>query len=309
VFKLLSFARRHPPEKRYQSLNDCVAKVLDLKSYHLRSSQIETELALDPALPKTCFDFHQIDQVVLNLLNNAEQAISSVKRHGRIALRTGRAGEQLWFEVEDDGPGVPDAVREKMFDPFFTTKELGKGTGLGLSVSYGIVQEHGGRIELAPTAAGCGARFRVWLPLVVGEELPEPAPRPLGAGAALHDRRVLVAEDEPMILELLGRLLAAEGARVTLASDGEEAWQRLCESEPFDLIIVDLRMPNLSGQQLYERVAEERPELLRRFVFATGDLVRQETLAFLAGLPNRILTKPLEQETVRHVLAQALDAA
>jgi CheY-like chemotaxis protein len=95
---------------------------------------------------------------------------------------------------------------------------------------------------------------------------------------------------------------------VVQALDGREAWRHLCEEE-FDLIVADLRMPDLSGQQLYEKVAEERPELLRRFVFATGDLARADTLAFLERLPNRILTKPLEIETVRRVLSQALDAA
>ena len=108
-----------------------------------------------------------------------------------------------------------------------------------------------------------------------------------------------------MVLELLSRVLSADGAEVTQARDGEEAWEHLAGDE-FDLVVTDLRMPNLSGQQLYEKVAEERPEMLRRFVFSTGDLAREETLAFLQGLPNRILTKPLEVETVRRVLNQAV---
>lgn len=308
VFKLLSFARKHRPEKRYQDLNECVAKVLDLKSYHLRSSQIEAVLELDDTLPKTSFDFHQIDQVILNLLNNAEQAVSSIKREGRIVLRTGHDGNRVWVEVEDDGPGVPEAISGRVFDPFFTTKELGKGTGLGLSVSYGIVQEHGGEIELLPAQAG-GARFRIILPIVVGEEPAAEDPAVDSVTSSLRGRRVLVAEDEPVVLELLARLLRDEGADVTMAADGEEAWDRICEESRFDLIVADMRMPNLSGRQLYERVSEERPDLLRRFVFATGDLMRQETQGFLQGLPNRVLTKPLEQETVRRVLSKALDAA
>jgi CheY-like chemotaxis protein len=288
-----------------------VRKVLDLKSYHLRSSQIRIDLDLARDLPRTSFDFHQIEQVILNLLNNAEQAISGLKRGGQIIVRTRAVDGQILLEIEDDGPGVPEGIRDRVFDPFFTTKEVGQGTGLGLSVSYGIVQEHGGRIELESRPSLEGACFRIWLPIQEGPEVEELAPDDAAASAdasPLRGRRILVAEDEPVVLELFSRLLGEVGAHVTLAHDGEEAWRRL-EGAEFDLVVADLRMPNLDGRQLYERVAEERPELLRRFVFATGDLVREDSLAFLRQLPNRILTKPLQFDTVRRVLAQALEAA
>jgi PAS domain S-box-containing protein len=306
VHKLLSFARKHPPEMKYQSLNDCVAKVIDLKSYHLRTSRITVVLELDPGLPDTCFDFHQIEQVVLNLLNNAEQAIASIRRPGRIVLRTSVRGEWVLLEVEDDGPGVPAAARDRIFDPFFTTKPIGMGTGLGLSVSYGIVNEHGGRIELDPEAAAGGARFTVWLPLVPERSsAAQPSATPVERRErALGGLRILLADDDAIVLDLLAAMLSAEGAEVTPTRDGCEAWERL-QGQDYDLIVADLRMPNVDGQQLYERVACERPELVRRFVFATGDLARQETLAFLEGLPNRILAKPFEVETVRRVLSQA----
>ncbi|MCP3982554.1 MAG: response regulator [bacterium] len=308
VFKLLSFARRHPSEKRNHDLNACVTKVLDLKSYHLRSSQIETVLELDADLPRTRFDFHQIEQVVLNLLNNAEQAIASIKTPGRIVLRSGRLDDRLFVEVEDNGPGVPPQIKNRVFDPFFTTKALGQGTGLGLSVSYGIVSEHGGELQLLPREEGNGAKFRLVLPLSAAADEPSSPPTPLELEVddALDGRRILVAEDEPVVLELLGRVLMDLGAKVEMARDGNEAWDHI-EREEFDLIVADMRMPNLDGRQLYEKVAEHRPEMLRRFVFATGDLVREETVSFLQRLPNRILTKPLEVETVRRVLVQALE--
>lgn len=180
------------------------------------------------------------------------------------------------------------------------------GTGLGLSVSYGIVEEHQGRIELRLDRPGRGACFAVTLPRALGVAAEEaamdaltPSTRPLAG------RRVLVAEDEPLVLDLFSRVLEQDGATVTRARDGEEAWSRILETD-FDLIVADLRMPNLDGRALYERVVEEKPSMVRRFVFATGDLVRQESLRFLEGLPNRILAKPLDVDNVRRVLVQAI---
>jgi CheY-like chemotaxis protein len=286
-----------------------VRKVLDLKSYHLRSSKITTELELDPQLPRTSFDFHQIEQVILNLLNNAEQAMVSVRSAGAIVLRTGRVGDEVFVEVQDSGPGVPQAIRERIFDPFFTTKEVGQGTGLGLAVSYGIVKEHGGRIDVSDAREG-GARFRVTLPVVSAPHAAAETEtlRTTSRPNRLHGRRILVVEDEPLVLELFSRVLEDAGAAVTLARDGQEALEKLASAD-YDLIVADLRMPNIDGRELYERIAEERPDLLRRFVFSTGDLVREDTVEFLGQLPNRLLTKPLEVETVRHVLSQALETS
>jgi CheY-like chemotaxis protein len=129
---------------------------------------------------------------------------------------------------------------------------------------------------------------------------------PVKEASALIGSRILVADDEKVVLDLFTRILEQDGAEVTKAIDGEEAWQRLAETD-FDLVIADLRMPRLDGKELYERVAEERPELLRKFVFSTGDLVRPETASFLQSLPNIILSKPLQIETVRHVINRAIE--
>jgi len=308
VVNLLSFARKHPPKKMAQDLNACVRKVIDLKTYHLRASRIEIVLELTEPLPPALFDFHQIEQVVLNLLNNAEQAIAGQGRPGRVIVRSFANESEVGIEVEDDGPGIPATVRHRVFDPFFTTKDVGMGTGLGLSVSYGIVQEHQGRIELRPDRPGAGACFAVTLPRAAAAAPEAPAAAAPANAKPLLGRSVLVAEDEPLVLDLFSRLLAQDGATVTLAHDGEEAWSKILETD-FDLIVADLRMPNLDGRALYERLVEEKPSMVRRFVFATGDLVRQESLKFLEGLPNRILAKPLDVENVRRVLLQVVAAS
>jgi two-component system NtrC family sensor kinase len=308
VRNLLSFARQHPAERKMQDLNACIRKVVDLKGYHLRASKIETSLELTDPLPMALFDFHQMEQVILNLINNAEQALTASRAGGRIVLRTRVLDDQVCFEVQDSGPGVPREIRHRVFDPFFTTKEPGQGTGLGLSVSYGIVQEHGGRIELRPSQKEQGACFAVYLPVAEESnfqraESDEPETSELAS--RFSGANVLVAEDEPMVLDLLARVLEDEGARVVSARDGEEAWSRLEEAD-FDLVVADLRMPGLDGQALYERVVSERPEMVRRFVFATGDLVRQESVRFLEGLANPVLAKPIDVESVRRTLRRVL---
>lgn len=309
VENLLGFARKRQPERVHADLNACVRKVVELREYNQRSSGIRTVLRLDSDLPSTLFDPYQIEQVVMNLVTNAEQAIrgDGQRPGGNVVLRTLKDGDDVVLEVEDDGPGISPEAFPRIFDPFYTTKGIGQGTGLGLSVSFGILREHGGSLEAKAPVSGRGACFVLRLPRVdpPAEPAEARAARPACGASALRGRRILVAEDEPLVREFLRRLLGQEGVDVTEASDGEEAWEKLAHAD-FDLVIADVRMPRMDGQELYERVAEERPELLRRFVFSSGDLAREETLSFLRRLPNRLLAKPLQIETVRKVLEGAL---
>jgi len=162
VQNLLSFARQRKPERGRAQVNRVVEDTLALREYDLKIHRVRVHRELDPELPEISADFHQLQQVFLNVLNNAVDAISEVKRPGEIWVRTRVEGGNVRIEFTDNGPGVKNPHR--VFDPFYTTKPVGKGTGLGLSICYGIVKEHGGEIEVRNEDTG-GATFAITLPL------------------------------------------------------------------------------------------------------------------------------------------------
>src|SRR5262249_7866668 len=159
----LTFARQHTPERTIADLNRVVTDTLELRRYALRTAQVEIDTNLDPDLPLTWADPFQLQQVVLNLLTNAEHALASWEGDKRISLITAQRGRQLVISVSDSGPGVPPENVSRTFNPCFTTKPVGEGTGLGLSISDGIVREHGGRIRVN-SRPGFGATFEIELP-------------------------------------------------------------------------------------------------------------------------------------------------
>jgi len=172
VQNLLSFARQHKPERVPVNVNSIVEDTLALRDYDLRMSQIQVSLELCESLPEISADPHQLQQVFLNLINNAVDAILEVGSVGELRVRTGVEEDQIFIEFTDSGPGVKDSSR--VFDPFYTTKPVGKGTGLGLSICYGIITEHGGSI-LVKNGPQRGATFRIELPLPSRTSTPEAA--------------------------------------------------------------------------------------------------------------------------------------
>jgi PAS domain S-box-containing protein len=304
VRNLLFFARQRPPERAAVNLQSVVEQTLALRMNQLTLSGItvETEFASD--LPEITGDAQQLEQVFLNLLLNAEQAILEVKPQGRIIVRTRLSpdGNFACADVVDDGPGVaPDALPH-VFEPFFTTKVVGSGTGLGLSVSYGILEEHGGRLSVQSRRGE--TTFSVELP--VGAPAPKVSAAPPRSAPPRGDGQVaLVVEDEPSVLDLVVALLEEYGWSVEVASGGHPALELLAK-RTYDLIISDVRMPDGDGQVLYLGVRDRVPTLARRFIFITGDTANVEAWDFLEGTGVPVIEKPFSaavfEEAVRRVM-------
>jgi CheY-like chemotaxis protein len=208
------------------------------------------------------------------------------------------------LEVADIGPGIPPAVQARIFEPFFTTKPPGMGTGLGLPLCQGIVEGHGGTIGVR-SASGQGTTFWVELPVGVIPALPSAHSGQDEAPPPVPSHAILLVDDEPGIIKALTRLLCRDGHTVDTAANGQLALRRLQE-RAYDLILCDLRMPELDGPGLYRALEQHAPQLCRRFIFLTGDTLSPEVAAFLAqsGVPR--LTKPFTAVEVRRTIAQAL---
>jgi signal transduction histidine kinase/ActR/RegA family two-component response regulator len=316
--QLLLTARETRPERRRVSLNQVVLRTLELQRFSLAVEKIRIETDLDPVLPYIHGDAAQLQQVLMNLIGNARQSIDHQGQGGTIRLRTARTADlRVLLEVEDTGPGVPEAILARIFDPFFTTKPAGVGTGLGLAIVLSIVREHGGRVHVSNPPGG-GAIFSVELPaaaavaetashLAPARETCRTAAVPPRASAepatrlqpALHRRRenvrVLVVEDEPTVARLIADVLADEGYQADVLFDAREALARAAH-ERYDLVICDMKMPGLDGQTFFQSLVQAENPLRDCFLFVTGDVIAPATHAFLER--NRLphVAKPFRVE-------------
>jgi len=309
VHNLLSFARQQKPERLPVRLNQVLEDTLALREYDLKLNNIQVHREFAHHLPLTAADAQQLQQVFLNILNNAVDAVLEHAPRGEIWVRTALEDDKLLVEFTDSGAGVQDPLR--VFDPFYTTKPIGKGTGLGLSICYGIVSEHGGEISVRnPARPDRGATFSITLPVLpVAETRPA---LPAGSGETLPGGRVLLVDDEEAVLELEREILDGRCLSVKAVRSGREA-QELLESEPVDLVVTDLKMPGeITGWELYTWICRQLPELAGRVVFTMSDARSEEIATLLEESGCPFLQKPFEVAkflaVVRQAMAQAVSS-
>jgi signal transduction histidine kinase/FixJ family two-component response regulator len=325
VRQLLNLPREARPELQRVSLNELVESTVDLQRASLDASRVKLQVDTEVGLPRVRGDRGQLQQVLLNLLQNAQQAIQESGKAGSLLVRTASvAPGRVKLEVQDDGPGIPETLQSQIFDPFFTTKPPDKGTGLGLAIVSGFVRQHGGTIAVH-SRPGEGARFTVELP--AAEEAWQPdrqedrfARRAAGisssesmtAPADGKAPRILVVEDEPTVAALIGDVLREEGMVVDILPDGRNALE-LTKTASYDLAICDLRMPGMDGQDFYAALVEAQSPLKEHILFVTGDGVAQRTNEFLAQHRLPHVAKPFRVEeltlAVRSLLWGSLHAA
>jgi signal transduction histidine kinase len=310
VKNLLAFSRKESKRREVIGVNDLIKQAVNLKRYQLRVNNIELVVEPSEISHPVLVTAQQMQQVLLNLLNNAEHAVAKLDRQGVIRVEAGRRGDRVFITVTDNGKGIPAHIMPLIFDPFFTTKSLGEGTGLGLSIAHTLIENHGGTIS-ARSEPG-NTVFTIELPLARSPQLaPEsretqPLPTAPPSSRSKQLGRVLVVDDEVAIVDAICEFLDLQNITTDKANDGSEAL-KLLGKHRYDAIISDIRMPGVDGPALYERASAMQPAYRNRFLFMSGDLVRENTQTFVSSLSCACLSKPFPLQVLFQHLKPHLD--
>ena len=304
VRTLLAFSRQTKPQQKLVDINELIESTLILRAYHLRVNNIEVVTRLATDVLETVADPGQIQQVLLNLIVNAEMEMKLARGKGKLTITTEKGHKTIKICVKDSGPGIKPEVMDRIFDPFFTTREVGQGTGLGLSLCYGIVTEHKGKIY-AESQPGKGATFTVELPVVTEAKLLKPAKPVVKKSQKKVKARILVVDDEQVIRDVINRVLTGEGYKVETVDNAADALKKI-ESQKYKLILVDIKMPGMNGVELYKRIQKIDKSLGRRVVFMTGDMMGMDTEKFLSETKVAHIEKPFDAEQLSREVRRAL---
>jgi PAS domain S-box-containing protein len=300
VKTFLAMARRKPSESQAVNMNDVIESALEVTGFTLSAADIDVSLRLARELPPVWADSDQLNQVITNLIVNAQHALQGI--HGARKLRIlssyRKAKGEVVIKIKDNGRGISEEIMARVFEPFFTTKEVGTGTGIGLAVCHRIVEAHGGTIRV-DSAPGEGASFVIRLPVAPSRPAAV-APRDVRPDPVVP-LTVLVIDDEADVAEILADILRGDGHGVEVADSGEAALAVLAERD-FDVILSDLRMPGLDGPSLYRIIERRRPELVSRLAFVTGDTLSPRIKKFLRGADRPYIEKPISPQEVRDLV-------
>ncbi len=287
VKNLLFFARRADTEKSPVSISLLLERALELKAPDFRTKSVTVDINIEPDLPSTMADEQQILQLFLNILTNAEQACLEAHGRGHLLIRLSSLQDRLLISIRDNGPGIPPEIMSKIFEPFFTTKEVGEGTGLGLSICHGIIHQHNGELWVESPM----------ISIAPGITAP-PTDQEHQIATTGH---LLVVDDEPLIRDLLSKYLQMQQFEVDLAEEGGEAWQRI-QASSYDCILLDLKMPGISGEQLYQQLVASDKGVADKVIFMTGDTLNSDTRDFIESTGNPVMTKPFDFENLQQAL-------
>ncbi|MDV2989876.1 MAG: PAS domain S-box protein [Dehalogenimonas sp.] len=296
VARLLTFARQSSPEKIHTDLAEVIDNTIGLRSYVLKTSNIQVVKRYAPDLPRVKADPGQLQQVFLNLIVNAEYAMKQARNQGTLTLTTEQYGDNVRVLVTDDGTGIDEQIQQSIFQPFFTTKDTGEGTGLGLSLSFGIIQEHGGSIRVE-SQRGHGTTFVIELP-AAHHPAGQLATAPVVENRRSENKaRFLVIDDEPFVRALIQRLLVQNGHVVEECDEASRALD-LLERNNYDVVLLDIRMPGTSGMELYDAICARWPWLAGCVIFITGDSSDVVIRDYLKTISIPVISKPFNRRTL-----------
>jgi PAS domain S-box-containing protein len=304
VRTFLAMARQQQPARVPVAISEVVAAALDITGYALKTSGIEVALDLAEHSPPVLADADQLHQVFMNLIINAQQALQDQTPPRKLSLtsRFDPSANAIRITVADNGPGIPEVVRNRIFEPYFTTKPMGAGTGVGLAVCLGIVEAHGGRITVQ-SSDGSGTVFIIVLPVASLDGTGTADREPPNASAG--KRSALVVDDEVEVRETLAEILMNAGHRVVTAASGREALERMGEQR-FDVILTDIRMPDLDGRALYREIERRWPERAAQVIFVSGDTLTSTLRAFAEDSGRPVIEKPFLPSEVRRIVDEAV---
>ncbi len=303
VQNLLSFARQHKPKRVHVDLRSVLEDTIALRDYDLKVNNIAVEREFDPVLPSVVADPHQLEQVYLNIINNAADAMMDGGRGGRLRVSIFTENGSVVTSFHDSGPGIYDT--KHVFDPFYTTKGVGKGTGLGLSICYGIVKEHGGEISAQNHSSG-GALLQVRLPVAVGEKPVTERDRIVARRESRLEGSVLLVDDEEAVLDFEREVLSAAGLNVVTVTSGAEAVDYL-KQEDFDVLLLDSKVPgSWSSEDVFHWMEQHRPELVPRTVLVLSNVSDPGVRAFVDATKIFCLVKPFEVSDLLAVARRVL---